>query len=106
MSIEEEKEYIRENCEKLEEVTGKFPRGYFYGRGTPNTRCLFPQLVKEMGRQLLYSSEAFNDDVPYWVDLPWEKDLPDGEREGLLVVPYNYDCNGSFSPSLSLTPPF
>jgi hypothetical protein len=50
---------------------------------------------------LLYSSEAFNDDVPYWLDMPWEKDLPDEEKEGLLVVPYNYDCNGTSFPSLS-----
>ncbi|TVY41990.1 Chitin deacetylase [Lachnellula occidentalis] len=102
MSVEEEKEYIRENCKVLEEVTGVFPRGFFYGRGTPNTRCLWPEVVKEMGggKRLLYSSEAFNDDVPYWVDLPWEEGLAVEEREGLLIVPYNYDCNdGKFHMS-------
>jgi hypothetical protein len=31
--------------------------------------------------------------VPYWVDLPWEKELPIEERKGMLMVPYNYDCN-------------
>ena len=57
---------------------------------------LYPEVMKEMGKKLLYSSEsAFNDDVPYWTDLPWEKDLRDEEKEGLLVVPYNYDCNGT-----------
>jgi hypothetical protein len=50
------------------------------------------------GGRLLYSSEAFNDDVPYWVDLPWEEGLEDGEKEGLLVVPHNYDCNGKLPP--------
>lgn len=70
-TLEEEKKYIRKNCEDLEAVTGVFPRGYFYGRGTPNTRALWPEVVAEMGkergdgRKLLYSSEAFNDDVPY-----------------------------------------
>jgi hypothetical protein len=60
--------------------------------------------VKEIGEErgdgmkLLYSSEAFNDDVLYWLDLPWEKDLQDDEKEGLLVVPYNYDCNGISTP--------
>lgn len=98
MTVEEEKVYIRRNCEVLKEVTGKLPRGYFYGRGTPNTRALFPQVLKEMGEKLLYSSESFNDDVPYWMDLPAEKDLPENEKEGLLIVPYNYDCNGA-SPS-------
>lgn len=72
------------------------PHGYFYGRGTPNTRALFPTVMKEMGEKLLYSSENFSDDVPFWVDLPAEKDLPDAEKEGMLVIPYNYDCNGTY----------
>ena len=43
--------------------------------------------------KLLYSSEAYNDDIPYWVDLPWEREgLPEKEHQGLLVVPYNQDC--------------
>jgi peptidoglycan/xylan/chitin deacetylase (PgdA/CDA1 family) len=101
-TVEEEKAYIRKNCLELERVTGKFPRGYFFGRGTPNTRALWSEVIKEIGEErgdgvkLLYSSEAFNDDVPYWLDLPFEKDLPDDKKEGLLVVPYNYDCNGSY----------
>ena len=58
-------------------------------------RGLYPEVMKQMGRKLLYSSEScFNDDVPYWVDLPWEKDFPDEEKEGMLVIPYNYDLNG------------
>lgn len=47
---------------------------------------------KEMGRKMLYTSEVYNEDSPYWIDLPWEKDLPEEEKEGLLMVPYNYDC--------------
>jgi peptidoglycan/xylan/chitin deacetylase (PgdA/CDA1 family) len=95
MSVEEEREYIRENALSLERTTGVFPKGYFYGRASPNIRGLYPEVMKEMGRKLLYSSEScFNDDVPYWMDLPWEKDLKDEEKEGLLAIPYNYDCNG------------
>ncbi|KAH8684480.1 hypothetical protein BGZ60DRAFT_523693 [Tricladium varicosporioides] len=99
MTVEEEKKYIWENYEIIEKMTGKGPRGYFYGRGTPNTRCLWPEVVKEIGesrgdgRRLGYSSESFADEIPYWVDLPYEKDLPDSEKEGLLIVPYNMDCN-------------
>lgn len=69
------------------------PVGVYFGRGTPNTHALLPIVFKEMGVPLLYSSEVYNDDVPYWIDLPWEKDLPPEKREGLLLVPYNYDCN-------------
>jgi len=90
--LQEDKEYIRKTLLKLEEVTGEFPDGAYFGRGTPNTASLLPIVWKELGRKLLYSSEVYNDDVPYWRDLPWEKDLPDEEKEGMLMVPYNYDC--------------
>ena len=101
MTIEQEKDYIKENALSLERTTGVFPKGYFYGRASPNIRALYPEVMKKMGKKLLYSSEScFNDDVPYWLDLPWEKDLKDEEKEGLLVIPYNYDCNGELSSPL------
>jgi len=28
-----------------------------------------------------------------------EKELPDNEKEGLLMMPYNYDCKLTFMPS-------
>lgn len=77
----------------LKDATGEMPVGFYFGRGTPNTHALCPQVWKECGSELLYSSESYNDDVPYWVDLPWEESLPEKERKGMLVVPYNYDCN-------------
>lgn len=74
--------------------------GFYFGRGTPNTHALVPIVLKEMGHALLYSSECYNDDVPYWVDLPWEANLPPEQREGMLMLPYNYDCNdGKFHMS-------
>ncbi|EKG13284.1 Polysaccharide deacetylase [Macrophomina phaseolina MS6] len=93
LDLEEDKKYIKDTCYKLKEVTGEMPVGVYFGRGTPNTHALLPIVFKEMGVPLLYSSEVYNDDVPYWIDLPWEKDLPPEKREGLLLVPYNYDCN-------------
>jgi peptidoglycan/xylan/chitin deacetylase (PgdA/CDA1 family) len=77
----------------LKEVSGEAPVGAYFGRGTPNTRALFPEVWKSAGMEFLYTSEAYNDDVPYWIDLPWEADLPVEKREGMLVIPYNYDCN-------------
>jgi hypothetical protein len=97
MTVEQEREHIKENALSLERTTGVVPRVYFYGRASPNIRGLYSEVMKEVGRKLLYSSESyFNDDVSYWMDLPWEKDLPDEEKEGLLVILYNYDCNGIF----------
>lgn len=69
--------------------------GAYFGRGTPNTANLLPIMWKEMGHKILYTSEVYNEDSPYWIDLPWEKELPDEEKEGLLMVPYNYDCEFS-----------
>jgi peptidoglycan/xylan/chitin deacetylase (PgdA/CDA1 family) len=92
LSFEEDKAYIKKTCQALEAATGEFPVGAYFGRGTPNTANLLPIMWKEMGHKMLYSSEVYNDDVPYWVDLPWEAELPDEDKEGLLMVPYNYDC--------------
>ena len=40
-----------------------------------------------------------------WIDLPAEKDLPDEEKEGMLIIPYCYDCNGvSLLPNLKWLP--
>lgn len=50
-----------------------------------------------MGHKMLYTSEVYNEDSPYWIDLPWEKTLPDEEKEGLLMLPYNYDCKQTSS---------
>lgn len=44
-----------------------------------------------MGEELLWASDTYADDVPYWIDLPMEreKEIP----KGCLMVPYSYDCN-------------
>ncbi|ORY13896.1 chitin deacetylase 1 [Clohesyomyces aquaticus] len=91
--LEADKAYIKETWETLHAATGEMPVGYYFGRGTPNTHALVPSVLASMNLKLLYSSECYNDDVPYWVDLPSESHLPTHEREGMLMIPYNYDCN-------------
>jgi hypothetical protein len=44
-----------------------------------------------MGEELVWCADTYADDVPYWLDLPYEKDRAD--PKGLLMVPYSYDCN-------------
>ncbi|KAI9688692.1 MAG: hypothetical protein M1822_001049 [Bathelium mastoideum] len=92
-SVEEDKQYIKDTWLALKEATGEMPVGFYFGRGTPQTHALVPIVLKEIGHKLLYSSEAYNDDVPYWIDVPWEAGVAESEREGMLIVPYNYDCN-------------
>jgi peptidoglycan/xylan/chitin deacetylase (PgdA/CDA1 family) len=91
-SFEDDKAYIKKSCLALEAATGEFPVGAYFGRGTPNTANLLPIMWKEMGHKMLYTSEVYNEDSPYWIDPAFEKDLPEKDKEGLLMLPYNYDC--------------
>ena len=65
-SIEEDKKYIKDTFSELERVTGERPVGFYFGRGTPQTHVLVPEVCKEQGWELKYSSEvstqAFSDE--------------------------------------------
>jgi peptidoglycan/xylan/chitin deacetylase (PgdA/CDA1 family) len=82
MSREEERERIRLAIESIRQTTGERPFGW-YCRTAPSlhTREL---LVEEGG--FLYDSDAYNDDVPYWVEV-------NGRPH--VVVPYTGDVNDS-----------
>lgn len=70
---DEERRHIRLTLEVIERLCGKRPVGWYTGRVSPNTR----RLLREEGG-LLYSSDAYNDDLPYW--------LPGSPPH--LVIPY------------------
>jgi putative urate catabolism protein len=74
-----EREHMRLAIESLTRVTGSRPLGWYTGRLSPNTRRL---VVEEGG--FLYDSDAYNDDLPYWVVV--------GDKVH-LVVPYTLDNN-------------
>lgn len=44
-----------------------------------------------MGLPLLWESDSYSDDVPFWVDVPAEKNSDN--PKGMLMIPYSYDCN-------------
>ncbi len=80
LSEEEEREHIRIAVESLTRTTGQRPVGWYCRYGPSiHTRRL---LVEEGG--FLYDSDAYNDDLPYFVDVG-------GRRH--LVVPYASDVN-------------
>jgi len=60
--VDEERLHIRLTLELIERICGKRPVGWYTGRVSPNTR----RLLLEEGK-LLYSSDAYNDDLPYWI---------------------------------------
>jgi len=74
-----EREHLQRAVESLTKVTGTRPVGWYTGRLSPNTR----RLVVEAGG-FLYDSDAYNDDLPYWVEV-------DGTPH--LVIPYTLDNN-------------
>ena len=71
--VEEERQHIARTFDVIERLCGKPPVGWYTGRVSANTR----RLLLEHGG-LLYSSDAYNDDLPYWLRC----DSPH------LIVPY------------------
>ena len=74
-----EREHIRLAVAALTRLTGARPLGWYTGRLSPNTRRL---VVEEGG--FLYDADAYNDDLPYWVQAAGRPHL---------VVPYTLDNN-------------
>jgi putative urate catabolism protein len=82
LSESEERDHIARAVSSLEKTLGTRPLGWYcrYGASV-NTR----RLVAEEGG-FLYDSDAYNDELPYWVNV--------GDRVH-LVVPYTNDVNDS-----------
>jgi peptidoglycan/xylan/chitin deacetylase (PgdA/CDA1 family) len=78
---EVERAHMQRNIETITRLIGRRPVGWYTGRPSPNTR----RLVVENGG-FLYDSDAYNDDLPYWVEVS-------GRRH--LIIPYSFDNNDS-----------
>ena len=70
---DEERRHIQLTLDLIEQICGKRPVGWYTGRVSQHTR----RLLREMSG-ILYSSDAYNDDLPYW--------LPGSPPH--LVIPY------------------
>lgn len=91
LSVAEQREEILRAVASLTQTCGKRPLGW-YTRYAPSvhTRRL---LVEEGG--FTYDSNAYNDDLPYWVPV-------DGQRH--LVIPYTHTYNDGRFTSLFARP--
>jgi peptidoglycan/xylan/chitin deacetylase (PgdA/CDA1 family) len=74
-----EREHLRRSIEVIRELSGVDPVGFYGGRVSERSR----RLAMETG-VFRYDSDAYDDDVPYWVRA--------GDRM-LLVIPYTLDAN-------------
>ncbi len=74
-----ERDHLNDAIRIHTEVTGERPLGWYTGRCSGHTR----DLVMEDGG-FLYDSDAYADDLPYWVS---------GPKGPHLVIPYTLDAN-------------
>lgn len=98
-----EKTYIKRQLESVKQLTGEYPGGWYYGRLSPRSRALVWEVYKEMGVKLAWESDTYCDDLPYWVDVPAEKD--EAKPEGMLMIPYTYVAS-KLSLPLRIEPDF
>lgn len=82
-----ERAHMREALDTLRDLFGAAPLGWYTGRDSPQTR----RLVVEHGG-LLYDSDSYADDLPYWVGVATGEGAARRERRH-LVVPYTLDTN-------------
>jgi len=76
---EVERAHIRQAIAAIEATCGVRPVGWYTGRISANTR----RLVAEEGG-FLYESDAYNDDLPYWIEVAGKPQL---------IIPYTLDNN-------------
>jgi len=81
VSKEIEEEHLYKSIDILQKMIGKRPLGWYTGRDSINTRDI---VINEGG--FLYDSDAYNDDLPYFV----EGKSKESEH---LVIPYTLDVN-------------
>lgn len=69
-----EREHIRTTHKCIERLTGEREVGWYIGRTSANTRKLLGEVS-----QVLYSSDSYSDDLPYWSYTPKPR----------LIIPYS-----------------
>jgi hypothetical protein len=86
MTPEFEKQLIIRQLESLKSTTGDYPVGWYYGRLSPHSLGLVHEVFEEMNLPLLWESDAYSDDVPFWIDVPAEHNSEN--PKGMLMIPY------------------
>jgi hypothetical protein len=84
MDEQTEREHMQLATEKIKQLIGSHPLGWYTGRDSPNTR----RLLLEQGGYL-YDSDYYGDDLPFWTKVT----TTDGKEHSHLIVPYTLDAN-------------
>ena len=80
--LSEKKSSFDKISRALRKTTGAPPKGWYYGRLSPSSVRLVYDVYKEMKLPLLYSSDTYSDDLPYWQPVP-------GTDDAILMIPYD-----------------
>jgi peptidoglycan/xylan/chitin deacetylase (PgdA/CDA1 family) len=81
LTPKQELESMRSTIKTCQEITGTRPIGWYCREPSQNTI----KLLDEAGG-FLYDSDYYNDDLPYYINVP-------GTRKKMLIVPYTPDVN-------------
>jgi len=84
MDEQTEREHMQLATERITQLIGSPPLGWYTGRDSPNTR----RLLLEQGGYL-YDSDYYGDDLPFWTNVT----TTDGKEHSHLIVPYTLDAN-------------
>jgi putative urate catabolism protein len=83
-TLEQELDHMKKAVRAIAESAGAPPVGWYTGRFGKHTT---EAVVRHGG--FLYSSDCYNDDLPYWVRVP----LQEGGGKPLLMIPYTLEVN-------------
>ncbi|KAM0752933.1 glycoside hydrolase/deacetylase [Meredithblackwellia eburnea MCA 4105] len=90
---DDEARHVRQGFKRLQKSTGlkDVPTAWFGGAGTMAHKHIRARVHKETGVPLLYCSDTYSDDIPYYLPSPLAMD---GDKdEGLLMIPYSLTNN-------------
>ncbi|KAM0746464.1 glycoside hydrolase/deacetylase [Meredithblackwellia eburnea MCA 4105] len=89
----EEAAAVNHAIDRLQASTGltDVPSGWYYGRGTLYNKYIIAKVHRDRGIPLLYTSDSYADDIPYYTEHPFTLDGEDDS--GLLNIPYTVTTN-------------
>jgi peptidoglycan/xylan/chitin deacetylase (PgdA/CDA1 family) len=88
-TYDEAKWHIKTEIERLQKATGSMdePRGWFMASSTLDTKLARAEVHKEMGVPIMYHSDTYATDTPYYIKDPLT--VYGEEDKGLLSIPYS-----------------
>ncbi|KAM0746463.1 hypothetical protein T439DRAFT_384189 [Meredithblackwellia eburnea MCA 4105] len=96
-----EEQHLSDAIDEFQALTGdkSGPQGWYLERGSNVSPRLYSQLSQERGLKMLYTSDSYGDDLPYWVSSPLAED--GAVDDGMLIIPHNlstddFRCKSSF----------